>query len=139
MSRKDQSRNAQFREGRDWWACPAEVENAWHATRREGLHGGGSSDPLAHQACCERWAQGPSSLCCLKTNFVMPNFAKAATGGLVPPKSKMLGVLHGARGYTARGSGGPLALHACCERWALASARRLMGGQNTWQCAYNEA
>ena len=39
MLLKDQFRNAQFREGRDWWACPTEVENAWRATRREGLHG----------------------------------------------------------------------------------------------------
>ena len=38
--RKDQFRTAQVREGRDWWACPAEVANAWRATRR------GSDDRL---------------------------------------------------------------------------------------------
>ena len=35
---------------------PAEVAHAWRATRRRG-----SDDLLAHQACCEHWAQGPSS------------------------------------------------------------------------------
>jgi hypothetical protein len=27
---------AEAREGSDWWACPAEVANAWRATRRQG-------------------------------------------------------------------------------------------------------
>ena len=36
MLLKAQFRNAQVREGRDWWACPAQVANAWRATRREG-------------------------------------------------------------------------------------------------------
>ncbi len=91
--RKDQFCSVQVRQSSDWWACPADVANAWRATRRRG-----SDDLLAHQAGCEPWAQGPSSLCRVKTNFVIPKFARTATGGLVPPKSQMLGVLHGGGG-----------------------------------------